>query len=70
MPLTEQQITNLHKLAINDVQEIATECDEILGRVTISEYSKITGIPNRTVYDRIKRGKIKTVNGMPCINLK
>lgn len=55
---------------MDDVQELAVECDEILGRVTISEYSKITGIPNRTVYDRIKRGKIKTVNGMPCINLK
>jgi len=68
--IEQGKLNRMHKLPIEDVYDIAKECDEVLGRVSIDEYSKITGIPKRTVYDRIKKGKIKTLSGMPCINLK
>ena len=66
--ITNQQITNLHKLAIEDIYAIALECIERLGAVSVAEYSKATGIPVRTVYDRIKKGKIKALLGLPCLN--
>ena len=68
--ITNQQITNLHKLAIDDIYAIAKECDEILGRVSVADYAKITCMPLRTVYDRIKKGKIETLCGLPCVNYK
>jgi hypothetical protein len=68
--IEQRKLNNIHKLPLNDVFEIAKECDEALGRVSIDEYSKATGIPIRTVYDHIKKGKIRTLSGMPCINLK
>jgi hypothetical protein len=70
MSIIYKQLCNLHNLAMTDIYDIAKECDEILGRVTVSEYAKITCIPERTVYDQIKKGKIKTLNGLPCINYK
>ena len=68
--ITNQQITNLHKLAIEDIYAIAKECDEILGRMSVAEYAEVMNMPIRTVYDRIKKRKIKTLNGLPCINYK
>lgn len=68
--IEKRKLNNIHKLPIEDVYEIAKECDEALGRVSVAEYAKIMGIPMRTVYDRIKKGKIKTISGMPCINFK
>ena len=66
--IEQKKLNNIHKLPIEDVYEIAKECDEALGRVSVAEYAKIMGIPMRTVYDRIKKGKIKTLSGMPCVN--
>ena len=66
--ITNTQITNLHKLAIEDIYVIAEECIERLGVVSVAEYAKITGTPVRTVFDRIKKGRIKTFMGLPCLN--
>lgn len=61
MTLTEQQKQNIHSLDTDTILEIMHECAERLGIVSVDEYCKIMGHKRRTVYKKIKDGKIKSI---------
>ncbi len=57
MPLTDKQITAIHKLDAQTAMQTMHECAERLGLVTVDEYSKIMFEGKRTVYQAIKDKK-------------
>ena len=61
MKLTDKEITAINKLDTQKCIEILHECAERLGLVTVEEYSKIMSSNKRTVYDHIKKGKLKNI---------
>lgn len=50
MPLTEKQITNIHKLHTQDVKEILYECIERLGVVDIEEAEIALRVQRSRIY--------------------
>jgi len=72
MGLTEKQRNNIYHLNFNTQLEIMHECAEALGLVDIKTCEKIRGLSRRTIYDKIKKNKLKTFNigihKFPCIN--
>jgi len=72
--ITDRQLENLNKLPKEDILVIMHECAEILGMVSIKDYSNIMGMPRRTIYDHITFEKIKTFqiseHKFPLINFK
>jgi len=59
--MTENQLNNIHKLPKDDLIIILNECIESLGCVSVQEYSQIMDMPKRTVYLKMKQGKIKFI---------
>lgn len=73
MALQEKAIDWLRSRTDEDIQDILADICETKGIVSAIEYSKILCIPERSVYDGIKSGKIKTFTFIdrkfPYINL-
>ena len=61
MKLTDNEKANIQKLDTEKCIEILHECAERLGLVTVDEYSKIMCTNKRTIYDHIKKGKLKNI---------
>jgi len=61
MPLTTDQIRNLHKLDTDTQIEIMHECAENLGVVSVEEYCLVMCKKKRAIYYAIGKGKIKHV---------
>jgi hypothetical protein len=53
--------------------DILHDCAELIGAISVSEYSHILGVPKRTVQDRCKKDNITCVEignvKFPCINI-
>lgn len=63
MALSGKAINWVNRLSLEDARELLHECaGERLGVVSVEEYEEMTKIPRRTIYDRIKKGKICTEN--------
>lgn len=60
MALQEKAINWLENRTHDEIQEILQEIAEIKGVVSVAEYSEIMQIPERTVYEGIKTGRIKS----------
>ena len=61
MALSLEIIELVKRLSIEDTRELMRECAyEQLGIVSIEDYNKIMGIPKRTIYAQIKKGKLLT----------
>lgn len=58
MALTDKQKQNIMHLDADTLIEIMHECAEQFVRV--SEFHEATGVPVRTIYDRINRGELKS----------
>jgi hypothetical protein len=58
MPLTSDQITDIHKLDAATALEVLHECAERLGLVSVENYAKIIGGNKRTIYQAAKDNQI------------
>ena len=58
MPLTEKQKNNIMHLDADTLVEIMQECADQFMRVR--EYHEATGMPVRTIYDKIGSKEIKS----------
>jgi hypothetical protein len=72
MSLTEEQRNNIYHLDSETQIEILHECVEALGIVDVPTYEKVMNERRRTIYDKIDKGKIKTldigIHKFPMIN--
>jgi len=70
--ITEQQKTNIYRLPVADCLEMLEPIIDKTGLVSVAEYHKITGIPKRTIYQKMKDQKLKyyEISGIrfPIIN--
>lgn len=70
------ELAQIRKIVGNNcalAQYLTKEHLDLAGAISVKDYSKLTGVPIRTIQDRIKKGKIKylDVGGFkfPCINI-
>jgi len=67
-------IAQLSNLSSEELLEVAQECNEILGVVSVKDCIEILCDNRRTIYDRLKKNKIKYLEisniKFPCINFK
>jgi len=70
--LTQKQLDRLKKYDNATLLQIMHECAEITGCVSVGEYNEFTGIPKRTIYDKMRDGKIEFFKNsgkfMPLLN--
>ena len=70
--ITEQQRCNIHGLSVDDCLLVMRECADRACLVSVREYADITLTPIRTVYDKAKRGLIRSLvvgdRIMVCVN--
>jgi predicted transcriptional regulator len=62
MALQEKALKWLRRRSNEEIQQIIAEIIEMKGIVTKEEYSKITAMPERTVYEGVKTGTIPSID--------
>lgn len=58
MPLTDKQISAIHKLDAQTAMQTMHECAERLGLATVEEYCAIMGAKRRKTYQDAADGKL------------
>jgi hypothetical protein len=70
--ITDTQRINIRNLSIDDSLEVMQIIASAKAIVTKRQYSEITAVPLRTVYENIDKGRVKyfEIDGVkfPCIN--